>query len=59
MLEVEPRDLYALRVAEPNRDLPRVRHRDGRPVLVMDAGFFRPGPDELAQALAGVQQTQQ
>ncbi|XVU28814.1 hypothetical protein ACQPZJ_17675 [Actinoplanes sp. CA-054009] len=59
VLEVEPRDLYALRVAQPSRDLPRVRQRDGRAVLVMDAGFFRPGPVELTRALAAAQPTQQ
>ncbi|XVV15955.1 hypothetical protein ACQP2X_16865 [Actinoplanes sp. CA-131856] len=46
-------------MAEPSRDLPRIRYRGGRAVLTMDAGFFHPGPAELAAALAAAQPTQQ
>ncbi|GAB1644313.1 hypothetical protein [Krasilnikovia sp. MM14-A1259] len=51
VLEIVPRNLYALRVELPSRDLPRIRYSGGQPVLTVDAGYFRPGLDELRAAL--------
>ncbi|GIM98256.1 hypothetical protein Ato02nite_100490 [Paractinoplanes toevensis] len=50
-LEITPRDLYGLRVDLPSRDLPRIRYRNGRPVLIIDIGIFNPGPATLRAEL--------
>jgi len=52
LLEVTPADPYAVRSAQPGRDLPNIRHRRGVAMFRVEVGTIRPGLSALRAALA-------
>jgi hypothetical protein len=51
VLEIVPRDLYALHVDLPSRDLSPIRYVDGQAVLTIEIGYLRPYPNRLRAEL--------